>query len=74
VTEHENAAMSPQQRALLNKRKHEMYAKKNDKKKFAKMLEMTPKEIAQSTGMIIQLISLQQKYRDAVGYLLSINV
>ena len=50
-----NAAISPEQRALLNKRRRELYAPK----KSAKMIQMTPKETAQSTGMVIKLISLQ---------------
>jgi hypothetical protein len=52
-----NAAMSPEQRALLNKRRRELYAMKRS----AKMLQMTSKETAQSTGMVIILIYLHQK-------------
>ena len=48
--------MSPEQRALLNKRKRESYASK----KTAKKLEMAPKENAQSTGMVIKLIYLER--------------
>ena len=65
-----NAAISPEQRALLNKRRRELYAMKNAPKKSAKMLQMTPKETAQSTGMVIKLISLRRKFCGAVGYLL----
>ena len=51
-----NAATSPEQRALLNKRRRESYASK----KTAKKLEMAPKENAQSTGMVIKLIYLER--------------
>jgi hypothetical protein len=50
--------MSPQQKALLNKRRRELYATKNAPKKSAKMLQMTSKETAQLTGMVIILIDL----------------
>jgi len=53
------AAMSPEQRALLNKRRHELYAQKNASEKSAKMLQMTPKETCQSTGIANLLISLR---------------
>ena len=62
--------MSTEQRALQNKRRHQLYATKNTPKNTGMMLQMTPKETAQSTGMVIKLISLRRKYRGAVGYLL----
>ena len=43
--------MSPEQRALLNKRRCELYATK----KSAKMLQKTPKKTVQSTCMVIKL-------------------
>ena len=48
------ATMSTEQRALQNKRRHELYATKNT----GMMLQMTPKETAQPTGVQIILISL----------------
>jgi hypothetical protein len=64
------AAMSPEQRALLNKRRRELYATQNAPKKSAKMLQMTPKDTAQSTGLAIILISLHQIYHSSIRYLL----
>ena len=63
-------AMFTEQRALQNKRRRELYATKNTQKNTGMMLQMTPKETAESTGMIIKLISLQRKFCGAVGYLL----
>ena len=57
----QKAAMSLEQRALLNKRRRKLYAQKNASEKFAKMLQMTPKETSQSSGIAIILICLQQK-------------
>ena len=53
------ATMSLEERALLNKRRRELYAQKKASKKFAKMLQMTPKETCQSTGIANLLISLR---------------
>jgi hypothetical protein len=64
------AAMSSEQRALLNKRRRELYAQENASKKSAKILQMTPKETFQSTGIAIIVISLHKKFRGVVGYLL----
>ena len=52
------ATMSLEKRALLNKRRRELYAQKKASKKYAKMLQMTPKETSQSIGIAIILISL----------------
>ncbi|XP_066376908.1 uncharacterized protein [Miscanthus floridulus] len=49
-------AMSLEERALLNKRRHELYAQKKASKKSVKMLQMTPKEISLSTDDHIPLI------------------
>ena len=54
------AAMSTEQRALQNKRRRELYATKNTPKNTGMMLQMTPKETAQPTGVQIILISPQQ--------------
>jgi len=51
------AAMSNEQRALQNKRRRELYAIKNTPKNTGMMLQMTPKETAQPTGVQIILIS-----------------
>jgi len=51
------AAMSTEQRALQNKRRRELYATKNTPKNIGMMLQMTPKETAQPTGVQIILIS-----------------
>jgi len=64
------ATMSDEKMSKINKKHRELYTIKNAPKKSAKMLQMTPKETAQSTGMVIKLISLRRKYRGAVGYLL----
>jgi hypothetical protein len=64
------AAMSLEQRALLNKRWRELYATQNAPKKSAKMLQMTPKDTAQSIGLAIILISLHQIYHSSIRYLL----
>jgi hypothetical protein len=50
--------MSPEQRALLNKRRRELYAQENASKNSVKILQMTPKETSQSTGKAIIVISL----------------
>jgi hypothetical protein len=53
--------MSPEQKALLNKRRRELYAAKNAQKKSANVLQMTPNDTTESTGVVIILISLHIK-------------
>jgi hypothetical protein len=53
--------MSREQKALLNKRRRELYAAKNAQKKSAKVLQMTPNDTVESTGVVIKLISLHIK-------------
>ena len=60
-------AMSTEQRALQNKRRRELYATKNTPKNTEMMLQMTPKETAQPTGVqIIFFVAIS--YRGVVGY------
>ena len=53
------ATMSLEERALLNKRRRELYAQKKASKKSVKMLQMTPKETCQSIGIAKLFISLR---------------
>jgi len=49
------AAMPPEQRALLNKRRRELYAQKNLSKKSTVQLQMTPNVTFLTTGIAIIL-------------------
>ena len=51
------AAMPPEQRALLNKRRRELYAQKNPSKKPTVQLQMTPNVTSLTTGIAIILRS-----------------